>query len=112
MTINFLYNWPPAIESIRIDLGAPNVNDVKYLFRVGIIKKADQSKVYWYGSKKWLTVKEMDKISFDVSRGDKILIDKQNIETKIEEHMGLWDTDKEWPLTASGASTTTIPYYF
>lgn len=114
MTLNFLYNWPTETNHARISFGSPNVEDPKYLFRIGVIKKGDESKVYWQGPSEWFSVDKpgsAEKIVFDVERGDKIILNRKYKDTEEINLNGSWDTDVEWPAEAQGDAVTTIPFY-
>lgn len=60
MDVNFLYNWPPGEGSVRVSLGAANIDDQKYDFRVGLTKKDENNKVFWL-KPNWFEVKEEKK---------------------------------------------------
>lgn len=112
MEATFHYNWPPAMNYVRVTLGPANIKDKGYVFRMGVIKKDDKTKIYWQGGAVWLFHEKVRGVTFDVKRGDNVVVDKKNIETQNFENRILWDTEKRWPDEASGPSTTVIPYYF
>ncbi|MEN6511783.1 MAG: hypothetical protein ABFD00_08125 [Chloroherpetonaceae bacterium] len=111
MTINFMYNWPPAENSIRISLNGQTIEDKNFVFRLGVIKKNNPNGVYWQG-KNWLSDEEISKLNFDIKCGDKIAVCKKRRDTEEIVFKNIWDTERDWPAEASGASTTVIPFEF
>jgi len=112
MNISFQYNWPPGNKYVRISFGMANVEDSKYLFRAGLVKRSAKTKVYWQGPAEWLTHEQLKEIKFDVERGDLVVVDKQDKDTGETVLRHRWDTEKDWPSEAYGASSTHVPFDF
>jgi hypothetical protein len=108
MTISFQYNWPPGF--VRVSMGQANIEDHKYSFRLGVVKKADQKVVFWQGPAEWLAPEQADQIEVDLERGDIIVLDRKGSDNNID-FRHKWDTEKDWPLEAHGPSSTHVPYY-
>ena len=112
MTITFSYNWPPGGNFVRLSFGMANVKDSSFVFRVGIVRKSDQTKVFWQGKTEWFSHKGIEQITFDVERGDKIVVDKKSKDDSKNELRNSWDTDKEWPAEAYGSSLIDVSHSF
>lgn len=110
MSINILFNWPPGQDSARIILGSPNVNDKEFDFRIGVILKNNADKIYW--QKEWISGEDIQDIAFNVKRGDKIVVERKQRNKQDSETRNTWDIDKEWPSTATGATSTNTPWNF
>lgn len=106
-----MYNWPPAEESVRISLNGQTIEDENFVFRVGVIRKDNPSGVYWQG-KDWLSSEEVTKLNFDIKCNDKIAVCKKRKNAEEIVFKNIWDTGKDWPIEANGASTTIIPFEF
>jgi hypothetical protein len=112
MKIAFDYNWPPGNRFVRVSFGLANMEDKTSLFRVGVVRKEDPSKVYyWRRESEWLTHEELQKVTFDAQRGDKVTVSKKGTEKEQIRHRYFWDTEKEWPAEADGGSMTEVPYW-
>lgn len=103
-----MFNWPLGRNSARVNFGLFSVEDYKYKFRFGVIKKDEKDKIY--GPQEWLGVDEMNKVGkFDVEMGDIILVKKRNIETeKVLSYE--FDIRKYWPNNASGGTSVNMPW--
>ena len=56
---------------------------------------------------------EMKKeITFDVKRGDKVVVERKKKYAEKTETRNMWDIDEEWPAETHGASMTVILWYF
>jgi hypothetical protein len=89
-----------------------NVEDPKFLFRVGVVGSADKTKVRWLGPSEWMSDEEVSQLTFDVERGDTVVVDKKDKVTDESPSRLTWDTDEKWPAEAQGGSTTHVPYNF
>lgn len=112
MQITISFNWPPATESARISFGAFSIEDPNYLLKVGVITKSDPERVRWLKAE-FLDNDALGELQFDVTRGDKIVVEKYlkgNKSLPAESYN--WDTDEKWPPEAKGGTTTDIPWTF
>lgn len=112
MNISFQYNWPPGNQYASVSLGMVTVEDPKFLFRVGLVKKEDKTKVYWQGPEEWMSSEQVSGVKFVAESGDLVVVDKKNKETEEIVMKHRWDTAVEWPPEAHGASSTHVPYDF
>jgi hypothetical protein len=111
MQISFHYNWPPAMNSVRISFGLASIQDQDLLFRVGVIEKDDRAKILWIGSG-WMLHGELSATTFDVERGDTVVVEREDKAADQPQSRTSWDTNEEWPSEAEGGSTTHVPYTF
>lgn len=108
MRLSIDFNWPP--NSARVSLGAPNVNDIECEFRIGVIPRDQTNKIHWI-EPGWFKGDQDDNVTFDLTRGDKVVVEKRKREDQSEHAKNIWDIDKEWPPEAVGDSFTNVPWY-
>ncbi len=111
MNASFQYNWPIGGKYVTVSLGMANIEDEKFLFRVGLVQGKDKTKVYWQGPSEWLNYEQVEDVRFAVEYGDMIVIYKKEKSTEKTSRFE-WDTAKDWPAQAGGASTTHVSFTF
>ncbi|MFH1171918.1 MAG: hypothetical protein V1778_05295 [bacterium] len=112
MQITISFNWPPATESARVFFGSFNIEDPNFLVKVGVITKADPVHVRWLKAQ-FLDNDMLNDLTFDVKRGDKVVVEKyakENKTTPVGSYS--WDTGEKWPPEANGGTSTDIPWAF
>lgn len=110
MTIFAHYNAPLDQLSATIGLGMPNVEDVNFMFRVGIIKKTSPNEVRWV-LPEWMSAQEAVVMKIIVTRDDTVLFDKKRAGDE-EFARNKLDIGSAWPVEATGATSTTVNYLF
>jgi hypothetical protein len=108
MKLSLFYNWPVGENSVRVSLGMPNIEDNKYLFRLGLID--EQGSGGWINPG-WVNFNEISKLDSYAKRDWKIRIEKKekeadHITAKLE-----IDCSKEWPLDAQSGSSVDTGYW-
>ena len=111
MDISILFNWPPAQDSARVSFGGPTIDDMEYEFRVGVIKKDEQNKIYWL-KPGWVHAPDIHQIKFDVKTGEKIVVEKKRKGDEKITTRNIWDIEKEWPEKAAGGASVNVPWTF
>jgi hypothetical protein len=112
MQISISFNWPIDQKSARVKFGAFNVEDKKYLLKVGVIAKTDPEHVRWLKAE-FLDNEMLGELEFDVERGDKVVVQKfskDNTTNAIGSFT--WDINEKWPPKATGATSVDIPWTF
>ena len=112
MQISISFNWPIGTNSARVSFGAFNVEDPNHLVKVGVITKIDPEHVHWLKAE-FLDVGMLSGMTFDVERGDKVVVQKYAKDDKITPIGSYtWDINEKWPAEATGKTTTDIPWTF
>ena len=111
MDISILFNWPPSEESARISFGGLTIEDLKREFRVGVIKKNEEDKIYWL-KPGWTDANNMHGITFNTRIGEKVVVEKKKKGTAEILTRHVWDIEEKWPVKASGLSSVSIPWSF
>lgn len=114
MHICFMYNWPMGTSKnlVTISLNAQTLPDQEYFYRVGVVPKADNTKVAWQGETEWISHEDIDKLKFAAELGDKIVVDKKNIKTEEIGGRCMWNTEEDWPTEANGGTSVSVPFDF
>lgn len=108
MKVSIFYNWPLGKDSARVSLGIPNVEDVKYEFRVGYIDEQGQGGWLEPG---WVGHDEIVKLDGFVKRNWKVRIEKRDKATEEIVLRQEIDCVKEWPTEAGGATSVDTGFW-
>jgi len=111
MNISILFNWPPGQNSASVSFSGLTVDDIKHEFRVGIIRKNEEDKIYWL-KPGWVDAENMHEIKFDMQIGEKVVVEKKKKGSKEVLTRNIWDIEEKWPSSAVGSSSTVIPWTF
>jgi len=95
-----------------ISLSAQTLSDQEYFYRVGVVPKANNTKVAWQGETEWISYEDIGKLQFAAEMGDKIVVDKKNIQTEKIEGRCMWNTQEDWPTDATGGTSVSVPFDF
>ena len=102
MKLSIFYNWPIGKDSATVTLGMPNVEDLKFLFRLSVLTIKDESKNST--SSDWINYNEVSKLNISILKNSKIRLEKKSKETDLIEKLEI-DCEKEWPPEAEGITS-------
>jgi hypothetical protein len=109
MNLTITFNWPPDLAHISV--GLPNIKDKEWEFRIGVIPKDKEDKIYWI-KPGWFPGETKEQITFCVRRNDKVVVERKKRGANKAETRNTWDINEKWPAEAHDLSITYVPWYF
>jgi hypothetical protein len=110
MQLSIIFNTKPDL--VHVTFGMYTVKDMDFEFRVGLIKKEESDRIYWFEEGWFFEPSAEKEIKFNANRGDKITVERKKKPGDSIEIVKIWDTQEDWPPEAYGDAVTVVSWYF